>query len=112
MTRINNNNCLTIIDNKIKPIIMVRGYNSQLSLSSRSSSTSIANKKDDGLELIEIPKGLIEILQDSGFTVEKILDCGPSHIAEILGIDEYLGEIIYKETKKSTSNIKSNLLKN
>ena len=75
-------------------------------------STSIANKKDDGLELIEIPKGLIEILQDSGFTVEKILDCGPSHIAEILGIDEYLGEIIYKETKKSTSNIKSNLLKN
>jgi len=63
------------------------------------------------VELIEIPKGLIEILQDSGFTVEKILDCGPSHIAEILGIDDYL-EIIYQETKKSTSNIKSNLLKN
>ncbi|MDW0149554.1 MAG: hypothetical protein QOK89_04140, partial [Nitrososphaeraceae archaeon] len=77
MTRINNNNnnnnndnnCLTIIDNKIKPIIMVRGSNSQLSLSSQSSSTSIANKKDDRLELIEIPKGLIEILQEAGFTV-------------------------------------------
>ena len=46
------------------------------------------------VELIEIPKGLIEILQDSGFTVEKILDCGFSHIAEILGIDDYLGENI------------------
>ena len=68
-------------------------------------STSIANKKDDGLELIEIPKGLIEILQDSGFTVEKILDCGPSHIAEILGIDVYVGEIIYNETTKATSNV-------
>ena len=106
MTRINNNNnnnnhCLTIIDNKIKPIIMVRGSNSQLSLSSQSSSTSIANKKDDRLELIEIPKGLIEILQEAGFTVETILKYGPSHIAETLGIESYIGEIIYKETKKS-----------
>ena len=73
MTRINNN-CLTIIDNKIKPIIMVRGSTSQLSLSSQSSSTSIANKKDDRLELVEISKGLIEILQDAGFTVKKILE--------------------------------------
>jgi hypothetical protein len=105
MTRINNNNndnnCLTIIDNKIKPIIMVRGYNSQLSLSSQSSSTSIANKKDDRLELIDIPKGLIEILQEAGFTVETILEYGSSHIAETLGIESYVGEIIYKETKKA-----------
>lgn len=110
MTRINNNNnnYLTIIDNKIKPIIMVRDSNFQLSLSSQSSSTSIANKKDDRLELIEIPRGLIEILQNSGFTIEKILDCGPSHIAEILGIDDYLGEIIYLETKKAIRNIISN----
>ena len=86
MTRINNNNnhYLTIIDNKIKPIIMVKDSNLRLSLSSQSSSTSIANKKDGRLELIEIPKGLIEILQEAGFTVETILDSGPSHIAEIL----------------------------
>ena len=101
MTRINNNNnhYLTIIDNKIKPIIMVKDSNLRLSLSSQSSSTSIANKKDGRLELIEIPKGLIEILQEAGFTVETILDSGPSHIAEILGIESYVGEIIYKETK-------------
>ena len=114
MTRINNNNnhYLTIIDNKIKPIIMVKDSNLRLSLSSQSSSTSIANKKDGRLELIEIPKGLLEILQEAGFTVETILDSGPSHIAEILGIESYVGEIIYKETKKATTNIKSKFLIN
>ena len=111
--RINNNNhYLTIIDNKIKPIIMVKDSNLRLSLSSQSSSTSIANKKDGRLELIEIPKGLIEILQEAGFRVETILDSGPSHIAEILGIESYVGEIIYKETKKATTNIKSKFLIN
>ena len=112
MTRIkNNNNYLTIIDNKIKPIIIVRDSNLQLSLSSQSS-TSIANKKDDRLDLLEIPKGLIEILQEAGFTVETILDSGPSHIAETLGIESYVGEIIYKETKKASTNIKSKFLIN
>ena len=51
---------------------------------------------------------MIEILHDAGFTIEKILDNGPSHIAEILGIDVYVGEIIYNETKKATSNVNSN----
>ena len=113
MTRIhNNNNYLTIIDNKIKPIIIVKDSNLRLSLSSQSSSTSIANENDDRLELLEIPKGLIEILQEAGFTVEKILDSGPSHIAETLGIESYVGEIIYKETKKASTNIKSKFLIN
>ena len=61
--------------------------------------------KDERLELVEISKGLIEILQDAGFTVEKILEDEPSHIAEILGIDVYVGEIIYNETKKASSNV-------
>jgi hypothetical protein len=114
MTRINNNNNnhLAIINNKIKPIIMVRDSNLQLSLSSQSTSTSIANEKDYRLELIEIPKGLIEILQEAGFTVETILEYGPSHIAETLGIESYVGEIIYKETKKASSNMKSKFLIN
>ena len=108
----NNNNYLTIIDNKIKPIIMVRHFNLRLPLSSQSSSTSIANKKDNRLELIEIPKGLTEILQEAGFTVETILEYGPSHIAETLGIESYVGDIIYKETKKASININSKFLIN
>ena len=91
------------------PIIIAKDSNLQLPLSSTSSSSlNIAKWKDERLEHIEIPKGLIEILQDSGFTIEKILDCGSSHIAEILGRDDHIGEIIYQETRKATRNIISN----
>jgi hypothetical protein len=81
----------------------------QSSLPSQVSSTNITNVKDERLELVEISKGLIEILQDAGFTVERILENGPSHIAAILGIDDYVAQIIFNETKKATSNITSNL---
>jgi hypothetical protein len=75
--------------------------------------TNVENTKDERLELIEISKGLIEMLQSAGFTIEKILDNSPSHIAEILGIDVYVGEIIYNETKKASSNVvNSNFLIN
>jgi hypothetical protein len=95
-------------NNDYYPIIMTKDSNLQLPLSSPSSLINIAKWKDERLDLVDIPKGLIEILQRSGFTIEKILDCGPSHIAKILEIDEYLGEIIYQETKKTTRNIISN----
>jgi hypothetical protein len=71
---------------------------------------NIAKWKDERLELVEIPKGLIEILQDNGFTIEKIMDSEPSDIAERLGIDSYVGEIIYKETEKVISKIDPDLL--
>ncbi|HEX5981056.1 MAG TPA: hypothetical protein VFY77_00180 [Nitrososphaeraceae archaeon] len=112
MSRDDNNS--TIYDTKnSKPIIIVKDSNSQLSESTPSSSLLLStiniadkvNKKDERLELVEISKGLIEILQDAGFTVEKILEDKPSHIAEILGIDVYVGEIIYNETKKASSNV-------
>ena len=116
MTRIKNNNTnnnqLTIIDNNIKPIIMVRDFNLRLSLSSQSSSPVITTNKDDRLELIEIPRGLIEILQEDGFTVETILDSGRSYIAETLGVESHVGEIIYKETKKASTDLKSKFLIN
>ncbi len=73
---------------------------------------NIAKWKDPRLELVEISKGLIEILQNAGFTIEKILDDEPSNIAEKLGIDSYIGEIIFKETKKAVSKINLNLLIN
>lgn len=57
---------------------------------------------------MDISKGLIQLLQNTGFAVEKILDCGSSHISEILRIDDYVGELIYHETKKATRNIISN----
>ena len=54
---------------------------------------------------VDISKGLIETLQDAGFTIEKILECGPSNIAEKLGIDEYVAQIIFRETKKIISKL-------
>jgi hypothetical protein len=68
---------------------------------------NIVKWKDPRLELVEIPKGLIELLQNAGFTIEKISDSEPSEIAEKLGIDSYVGEIIHKETSKTISKINS-----
>ena len=112
-----NNNSIKYDNRNSKPIIIIKDSNSQLSESSSSLSSSIdiadtVNKNDVRLELVEISKGLIEILHDAGFTVESILENEPSHIAEILGIDAYVGKIIYKETKKASSNINSNFLIN
>ena len=66
---------------------------------------NVENTKDERLELVEISKWLIEMLQSAGFTIEKILEDEPSHIAEILGIDVYVGEIIYNKTKQASSNL-------
>jgi hypothetical protein len=65
---------------------------------------------DQRLELIEIPKGIVEILQTNGFTIEKILDSEPSVIADRLGIDSYVGELIKKETSKAISKIDPDLV--
>ena len=51
-------------------------------------------------------------MQEADFTVETILESGPSQIAETLGIEYYVGEIIYKETKKASTDIKSKFLIN
>ena len=39
------------------------------------------------VELLVISSGFIETLADSSFTIEKIIDNGPSASATILGID-------------------------
>jgi hypothetical protein len=54
--------------------------------------------KDERLEHLDIPKGLIELLQINNFTIERILESGPSQIAEILGTDDYVAQIIFSET--------------
>ena len=54
---------------------------------------------DNRFEFINISKGLIESLNDAGFTIEMILNSRPSDVAQILGIDDYVAQIIYLETK-------------
>lgn len=87
-------------------ISIIKDSHLQLSLPSSSSSSSsqipkIATWKDPRLEYLKIPKGLIELLQINGFTIETILEYGHSQIAEKLGIDDYVAQIIFKEIKNS-----------
>jgi hypothetical protein len=54
---------------------------------------------DERINNLKIPKGLIESLNNAGFTIEMILNSRSSDIAQILGIDDYVAQIIYQETK-------------
>jgi hypothetical protein len=93
-------------DHKAKenyPLSVIKDSNLQ-SLSSQTSSMQlpkIATWKDERLEYLDIPKGLIELLQIHGFTIEIILESGPSQIAEKLGIDDYVAQIIFNETNNN-----------
>jgi hypothetical protein len=60
---------------------------------------NVGNPKDERLEYLRIPKGLIELLNNAGITIEMILNSKPADIAEVLGIDDYVANIIYQETK-------------
>ena len=61
----------------------------------------IAIWKDERLDYLEIPIGIVDVLQSHGFTIEMILEYGPSKIAENLGIDDYVAQIIFNETAKA-----------
>ena len=56
-------------------------------------------KIDERLGFVNIPKGLVESLNNAGFTIEMILNSKPADIAEILGIDDNVAQIIYQESK-------------
>ena len=56
-------------------------------------------KIDERLGFVNIPKGLVESLNNAGFTIEMILNSKPADIAERLGIDDYVAQIIYQESK-------------
>lgn len=48
---------------------------------------------------LEIEDGLKDLLMDYGFTCEKILRIQSSQLASILGVEDYIGKIIYNAAK-------------
>ena len=83
---------------------IIKDSNLQVSLPSSSSQheslpsiIKIPIWKDERLEHLDIPKDLIELLQINNFTIERILESGSSQIAEILGTDDYVAQIIFSE---------------
>jgi len=65
------------------------------------------NNDDDRIYHITIPIGLKDVLNKAGFTIESILNNNPSKIAQDLGIDEYVGKIIFDETKRKFENLRN-----
>jgi hypothetical protein len=72
------------------------------------------------IHALEIANGLKDSLIHADFTIESILNSGPSEIASIMGIDPYVAEIIFNAAKKAVksngfiqqnNNNKSKLLK-
>ena len=88
--------------NVYTPITIIKDSHLKLSLPSSpsryQSSIKLAIWKDERLDTLDISKGLIELLQMNGFTIEIILESEPSKIAEKLGIDDYIAQIIFDET--------------
>ena len=84
------------------PISIIKNSNLRLSLPSSQQPIKLAIWKDERLDYLDIPKGLIELLQAHGFTIELILESGPSQIAEKLGIDNYIAQIIFEKTRNNT----------
>ena len=64
-------------------------------------------KNDYRIDHITIPIGLKDVLTKAGFTIESILNNKPSKIAQDLGIDEYVGKIIFDETKRKFENLRT-----
>ena len=54
---------------------------------------------DERVKNHNLSKGLIESLNNAGFTLEMIINSPPLDIAQILGIDDYVAQIIFQETK-------------
>jgi len=68
----NKNNNLNLINNKSIITSKIHTFDKFHNFQN-----NIAKWKDPRLELVEIPRGLIEVLQNAGFTIEKIVDMNP-----------------------------------
>jgi hypothetical protein len=102
---------------------MLSRNNSMLSINDREDSRQIShfslpNKKNKTnyftenknyhintqINSLDIADGLKELLTKNGFTLEVLLNTSSSEIAEFLGIDKYVAEIICTAAGKSSNH--------
>lgn len=53
-----------------------------------------------GIHALEVADGIKDALINADLTIERILSIGPLEVAKILGIDQYVAEIIFNATLK------------
>jgi hypothetical protein len=61
------------------------------------------NHNNTHINSLDIADGLKELLIKYGFTLEVLLNTSSSEIAEFLGIDQYVAEIICTSARKSSN---------
>jgi hypothetical protein len=97
---------------------MLRRNNSMLSTNNREDSRQIIshfslpsknsesknNHINTHIKSLDIADGLKELLIKYGFTLEVLLNTSSSEIAEFLGIDQYVAEIICTAARKSSNH--------
>jgi hypothetical protein len=70
------------------------------------SNKKIHNYSDNiAINSLEIPDGLKELLTKYDFTLNELLSIPSSELAEFLGIDRYIAQIIGSAAKKLSNNI-------
>ena len=66
---------------------------------------------DCGIHTLEVADGIKDALINADLTIERILGIGPLEIAKILGIDQYVAEIIFNATIKAVGIHDRNITK-
>jgi hypothetical protein len=82
---------------------------SHFSLPSKKNKTNyFTESKNNHINInsLDIADGLKELLIKYGFTLEVLVNTSSSEIAEFLGIDQYVAEIICTAARKSSNHYK------
>jgi hypothetical protein len=61
---------------------------------------------DSDVNLLELADGIKDVLDNAGFsTIKSILECSTSDISNRIGVDQYVGQIIFEEAKRVTKEM-------
>jgi hypothetical protein len=65
---------------------------------------------DSDVNLLELADGIKDVLDNAGFsTIKSILECSTPDISNRIGVDQYVGQIIFEEAKRVTKEMTKEL---
>ena len=61
---------------------------------------------ESNVNLLELADGIKDALDNAGFsTIKSILDCSTPDISNRIGVDQYVGQIIFEEARRVTKEM-------